>query len=172
MMVGFVLWRFSPTPLSAAEFNLKAISSWPAGIGLQVLAEKQYKMIEDYSGGRIKIKSFSAGEIVPAREVWDSVGKGIADIGNTCNCYSVGANYASAFGCATPGIREVEKITWFRDGGGMDLINEQMKKTYNVRVFVSQPDTTETFLYSKKKIDNLADLKAENPFGGSQGRRV
>ena len=148
-----------PAQLAAAEFNLKAISSWPAGIGLQVLAEKQYKMIEVYSGGRIKIKSFSAGEIVPGKEVWAAVGKGVADLGNTCACYSVGANYASAFGCATPGIREVEKITWFRDGGGMDLINELMKKTYNVKVFVSQPDTTETFVYSKKEIKNLADLK-------------
>ena len=161
LAVVVMLSLILPASLAAAEkvYNLKAISSWSAGMGLQVLAEKQYKMIEDYSGGRIKIKSFSAGEIVPGKEVWDSVGKGIADLGNTCNCYSVGANYASAFGCATPGIREVEKITWLKHGGGMDLINEQMKKTYNVKVFVSQPDTTETFVYSKKKIDNMADLR-------------
>jgi len=157
VMVGLVVW-----PCAAAEkvFNLKAISSWPAGIGLQVLAEKQYKMIEAYSGGRIKIKSFTAGEIVPGLEVWEAVGKGVADLGNTCNCYSVGDCYASSFGCATPGIREVEKITWFKHGGGMELLRELMKKTYNVQVFISQPDTTETFLYSKKPIRNLADLKA------------
>lgn len=150
-----------PASLTAAEkvYNLKAISSWSAGMGLQALAENQYKMIEAYSGGRIKIKSFSAGEIVPGMEVWDAVGKGIADLGNTCNCYSVGACYASAFGCATPGIREVEKITWFKYGDGMDLLGELMKKTYNVKIFISQPDTTETFLYSKKEIKNLADLR-------------
>jgi len=155
VMVSLIL----PASLVAAEFNLKAISSWSAGMGLQVLAEKQYKMIEAYSGGRIKIKSFSAGELVPGMEVWGAVGKGVADLGNTCNCYSVGACYASAFGCATPGIREVEKITWFKHGGGMDLLSELMKKTYNVKIFISQPDTTETFLYSKKQIRNLADLR-------------
>jgi TRAP-type mannitol/chloroaromatic compound transport system substrate-binding protein len=155
VMVGFVAW-----PCAAAEFNLKAISSWPAGIGLQTLAEKQYKMIEAYSGGRIKIKSFTAGEIVPGLEVWEAIGKGIADLGNTCNCYSIGDCYASSFGCATPGIREVEKVTWFKHGGGMELLRELMKKTYGVHTFISQPDTTETFLYSKKPINNLNDLKA------------
>lgn len=162
LAVVVMLCLILPAPSAAAEkvYNLKAVSSWSAGMGLQVLAEKQYKMIEDYSGGRIKIKSFSAGEIVPPMEVWQSVGKGVADLGNTCNCYSVGANYASAFGCATPGIRAVEKITWLKHGGGMDFINELMKKTYNVKVFVSQPDTTETFLYSKKEIKNMADLRS------------
>ena len=157
VMVGLVV---SPCAAGPKVFNLKAISSWPAGIGLQTLEEKQYKMIEAYSGGRIKIKSFTAGEIVPGLEVWEAVGKGVADLGSTCNCYSIGDCYPCAFGCATPGIREVEKISWFRWGGGMELLREELKKTYNVKVFVSQPDTTETFLYSKKEIRNLADLKA------------
>ena len=161
-IVSLTLWTCAPAPLAAAEkvFNLKAISSWGAGMGLQDLAEKHYKMIEAYSGGRIKIKSFSAGEIVPGLEVWEAVGKGVADLGNTCNCYSIGHVYASSFGCATPGIREVEKITWLKSGGGMDLLRDLLKKRYGVMTFVSQPDTTETFLYSKKEIRNMKDLKA------------
>lgn len=150
-----------PTTGAAQKvFHLKAISAWPAGMGLQTLAEKHYKLIEAYSGGRIKIKSFTAGEIVPPLEVWEAVGKGVADIGSVCNCYSIGDCYACAFGCSTPGIRQIEKLTWFRWGGGMEILRDLLKKTYGVMTFISQPDTTETFLYSKKPIRNLSDLRA------------
>ena len=61
----------------------KMVTTWPKnfpglGTGANFLAEQ----IEAMSGGRIKIKVYGAGELVPAFEIFDAVSSGTAQMGH------------------------------------------------------------------------------------------
>ncbi|HIB56298.1 MAG TPA: hypothetical protein EYO53_04885 [Alphaproteobacteria bacterium] len=62
---------------------MKMVTCWPrnfpgAGTNAQYLAELIGSMCE----GRLKIKLFAAGELVPAFEVFDAVREGTAECGH------------------------------------------------------------------------------------------
>ncbi len=51
-------------------------------------------MVEKYTNGRVKIEFHSAGEIVPAMQVYDAAGQGIIDFGQGCPCLAKSRGYA------------------------------------------------------------------------------
>ena len=54
------------------------------------------------SGGRMRIKVFGAGEIVPAFEVFDAVSRGVAEAGHGAAYYWKGKIPAAVFYTAVP----------------------------------------------------------------------
>lgn len=151
----------APTPTPAEpEFVWKLQTAWAAGNKINECAKHGFDLIELYSNGRIEIDMYTAGEIVPSFEVWEAVGKGVIDAGHACNCYTIGKCYAGAWFCAAPGgPRDIEKLAWMYDGGGLEILNEWMGKYYNVVAFPTLL-MPEVFLYSRERIDSWADLKA------------
>ena len=68
----------------AKKYKWKMVTSWPKNFpGLGVGAENLAKMINDLSGGRIKIKVFGANELVPPLGVFDFVSEGGAAVSYT-----------------------------------------------------------------------------------------
>ena len=68
---------------SAESFEWSAVTSWPPrfpGLGMAVenLAERLHRA----SGGRLKIKVYGGGELVPAFEVFDAVSRGTVEMGH------------------------------------------------------------------------------------------
>jgi len=63
------------------EFTWVVQTAWPAGYALNDLHWPELDLIEGLSGGRIKIKRHTGGEIVPPYQVWESVSKGVIDGG-------------------------------------------------------------------------------------------
>ena len=60
------------------------VTSWPKRLpGPGMSAERVAERIGALSGGRIQITVHAAGEVVPAFEVLDAVGGGVAEIGHT-----------------------------------------------------------------------------------------
>ena len=60
------------------------VTSWPRRLpGPGMSAERVAERIAALSGGRLQIAVHAAGEVVPAFEVLDAVGSGVADIGHT-----------------------------------------------------------------------------------------
>ena len=67
----------------AQRFDWKLVTTWPPnfpGLGTGVL--QRAEMIGAASGGRLRIKVYAAGELVPAFEVFDTVSSGTAEMGH------------------------------------------------------------------------------------------
>ena len=65
-------------------FEWKLVTSWPKNFpGLGTGPEKFSKMVEEMSAGRLKIKVYGAGQLVPALEVFDAVSRGTAQMGHS-----------------------------------------------------------------------------------------
>ena len=78
------------------RFRWKMVTTWPPnfpgiGTGAALLARN----IEAMSGGRIDIKVYAAGELIPAFEVFDAVSQGTADMGHGAAYYWKGKSEAA-----------------------------------------------------------------------------
>jgi len=88
---------------SSQTFNWKMVTSWPKNFpGVGVGAERFARLVEEMSNGRLKIKVYAAGELVPALEVFDAVSRGTAEMGHGAPYYWKGKVPAAQFFCALP----------------------------------------------------------------------
>ena len=88
---------------SSQTFNWKMVTSWPKNFpGVGVGAERFAKLVEEMSNGRLKVKVYAAGELVPALEVFDAVSRGTAEMGHGAPYYWKGKVPAAQFFCALP----------------------------------------------------------------------
>jgi len=111
---------------SAKTFEWKMVTSWPKNFpGLGTGAEHLARLITEMSGGRIQVKVFGAGELVPALGVFDAVKDGVAQLGHSGAYYWKGKAPAAQFFSAVPfGLTAQEMNGWLFHGGGMELWEE------------------------------------------------
>jgi TRAP-type mannitol/chloroaromatic compound transport system substrate-binding protein len=93
----------------------RMVTSWPKRLpGPGMSAERVAE--------RIEITVSAAGEVVPAFEVLDAVGSGVAEMGHTAAFYWQGKEPATAFFTTVPfGLTPNEHVAWIDAGGGQDL---------------------------------------------------
>ena len=85
------------------SFRWNMVTSWPPGLpGLGTGAEKFAADVEKASAGRLKIKVFAGGELVPALEVFDAVSRGAAQMGHDPSYYHRGKVPAAQYFTAIP----------------------------------------------------------------------
>src|ERR1700752_5387706 len=82
--VGFAGALATPALAQSGKQRWRMVTSWPKrlpgpGMSAERVAERNAAM----SGGRLQIMVHAAGEVVPAVEVLDAVGSGVAEIGHT-----------------------------------------------------------------------------------------
>jgi TRAP-type mannitol/chloroaromatic compound transport system substrate-binding protein len=76
----------APALARAAPLKWRMVTSWPKRLpGPGVSAERVAERINTTSGGRLQVAVFAAGEVVPAFEVLDAVGSGVAEMGHTAS---------------------------------------------------------------------------------------
>jgi TRAP-type mannitol/chloroaromatic compound transport system substrate-binding protein len=104
----------------------KMVTSWPKNSpGPGVTAERLARRIADMSNGRLRIRVYGAGEIVPALAVFDAVSDGVAEMGHTASFFWQGKLPAAAFFTAVPfGFISEEHAAWIEFGGGQALWDE------------------------------------------------
>jgi TRAP-type mannitol/chloroaromatic compound transport system substrate-binding protein len=110
----------------AGSIEWKLVTTWPKNLpGLGHTPEVFARMVDEMSGGRLKIRVYGAGEIVPAFEVFDAVSGGVAEMGHGASYYWKGKMPASVFFTAVPfGMTAQEINGWLHYGGGMALWEE------------------------------------------------
>jgi TRAP-type mannitol/chloroaromatic compound transport system substrate-binding protein len=108
------------------EHKWKMVTTWPKNFpGLGTGANKLAELIGTLSGGRIEVKVFGAGELVPAFEVFDAVSSGTAEIGHGAAYYWKGKSEAAQFFSSVPfGLTAQEMNGWLYHGGGLELWTE------------------------------------------------
>lgn len=101
----------------------RMVTSWPKRLpGPGMSAERIAERISSLSGGRLQITVQAAGEVVPAFEVLDAVGGGVAEMGHTAAFYWQGKQPAAAFFTTVPfGMTPNEHVAWVDAGGGQAL---------------------------------------------------
>lgn len=121
----------------------------------EVFAERVRAM----SGGNFEIRVYSAGELVPAFEVLDSVSNGAVEIGQTGSYYYVGKNPALAFDTCVPfGLTARQQQAWLLEAGGLDLVNARLAD-FGVRSFPSGNTGVQMGGWFRSKVRSLADLE-------------
>ncbi|RCX31234.1 TRAP transporter substrate-binding protein [Thioalbus denitrificans] len=83
------------------------------------------KMVETMSGGRLKIKHYAAGELIPALEGFDAVSQGTVEM-NWGNAYFwAGKTFPAQYFTTVPfGMNFQGMNAWIRHGGGQELWDE------------------------------------------------
>ena len=116
----------APAVARASTLRWRMVTSWPKRLpGPGLSAERIAVRIGALSGGRLEITVSAAGEIVPAFEVLDAVGSGVAEMGHTAAFYWQGKSPSAAFFTTVPfGLTPNEHVAWIDAGGGQALWDE------------------------------------------------
>ncbi|MEM6300953.1 MAG: TRAP transporter substrate-binding protein DctP [Pseudomonadota bacterium] len=104
----------------------KLVTTWPKNLpGLGHTPEVFAQTVARMTGGRLQIRVYGAGEIVPAFEVFDAVSSGVAEVGHGASYYWKGKIPASVFYTSVPfGMTAQEINGWIHYGGGQALWEE------------------------------------------------
>jgi TRAP-type mannitol/chloroaromatic compound transport system substrate-binding protein len=135
-------------------------ASWPKSLDtLYGGCEYFAKRVGEITDNKFQIQTFAAGEIVPGLQVLDAVQTGTVEMGNTALYYYFGKNPAFTFGTALPfGLNSRQMISWFRHGGGEELMNDLLKE-YNAIGFASANTGAQMGGWFRKEINSIDDLK-------------
>src|SRR5687768_4817810 len=112
-----------PLPaISQARREMRLVTDWPAGPGLQDSAIRLARAIQEGSGGGIMIEVFPAGALVKPFETFDAVAAGLVDMFHSAGTYFGSKSPASPFFAAVPfGFTADELFAWVHRGGGQEL---------------------------------------------------
>lgn len=144
----------------AKTYSWKMVTTWPKNYpGLGTSPERFAQWVEQMSSGRLKIKVFGAGEIVPALEVFDSVSQGTAEMGHGASYYWRGKAPASAFFTSVPfGLTAQEMNGWLHYGGGLELW-EELYAPFNLKPLAAGNTGVQMAGWFNREINSLDDLK-------------
>jgi len=112
--------------MSKDKYQWKLVTTWPKNLpGLGAAPENFARYVEEMSDGRLSIRVYGAGEIVPAFEVFDAVAQGVAEMGHGAAYYWKGKIPAAVFYTAVPfGMTAQEINGWLHYGDGLTLWRE------------------------------------------------
>ncbi len=138
----------------------KMVTAWPKnlpgpGVAAQMLADR----ITTLSGGRIEVKLFAAGELVPGRGVFDAVSEGTAELYHAVPAYwGSKSKGILLFGSQPFGLRADEQVGWMYHGGGQALYDE-MYGRFGIKPFLCGNSGPQWGGWFKTEINSVEDLK-------------
>ncbi|KGE03164.1 TRAP transporter solute receptor, unknown substrate 6 [Pseudohaliea rubra DSM 19751] len=115
-----------PGAQGGQRFQWKLVTTWPKNLpGLGAAPETFARLVGEMSNGRLSVRVYGAGEIVPALGVFDAVSGGVAEMGHGAAYYWKGKIPAAVFFTAVPfGMTAQEMNGWLHYGGGEALWRE------------------------------------------------
>lgn len=155
----------------------KMVTTWPKNYpGLGTGAEALAKNIKEMSNGRLDIKVYASGELVPALEVFDAVSRGTAEMGHSASYYWKGKVPAAQFFTTVPfGLTAQELNAWIYFGGGAELW-EEVYEPFNLIPMLAGNPGSQMGGWFNREINSLADfqgLKMRMPgLGGEVLKKV
>ena len=148
------------SPSAQTTTRWKMVTTWPPnfpalGTGANYLAEQITRM----SGGRLEVKVYGAGELVPAFEVFDAVSAGTAQMGHGSAYYWKGKLPEAQFFSTVPfGLTAQEMSGWLYFGGGLELWREAYAP-HGLVPFDAGNTTVQTAGWFNREINSVDDLK-------------
>lgn len=144
----------------AKTYQWKLVTSWPKNFpGLGLGPEKFAEYVNDMSNGRLKVKVYGAGELVPGFEVFDAVSQGTVEMGHSGAYYWKGKMPAAPIFSAIPfGMTATEFNAWLHFGGGLALWQD-LYKPFGVVPMAGGNSGAQFAGWFKKDINSIDDLK-------------
>ncbi len=142
------------------KYQWKMVTAWPKnlpgpGVAAQLLAD----MITSLSGGRLEVKLYAAGEIVPGPGVFDAVSQGTAEMYHAVPAYwGSKSKGILLFGSQPFGLRADEQVGWMKYGGGQELYDE-MYGRFGIKPFLCGNSGPQWAGWFKKEIKSAEDFK-------------
>lgn len=145
---------------SQTQRRWRMVTSWPRDLpGPGMTARRLAGRIQDMSGGAIEVEVLGAGEIVPAFEVLDAVGDGVAELGHTAAVFWAGKMPVAQLFLAVPfGLTPIEHMAWIEHGGGQALWDE-LYAGFGVKPFMAGNTGMSMGGWFRKELHSVADLK-------------
>jgi TRAP-type mannitol/chloroaromatic compound transport system substrate-binding protein len=148
------------------------VTTWPKNFpGLGTGANNLARLIGEMSGGRLQVKVYGAGELVPAMEVFGAVSQGIAEMGHGAAYYWKGKSEAAQFFAAVPfGLTAQEMNAWLNYGGGLELWRELYAPFGLVPVPAGNSGVQMAGWFNREinRLEDLAGLKMRIPGLGGE----
>ena len=144
----------------AEVIHWKMVTTWPKNFpGLGTGAENLATKINELSNGRLQVKVYGAGELVPALEIFDAVSRGTAQMGHGAAYYWKGKNPTFQFFSTVPfGLTAQEMNGWLYNGGGLELWQQAYAK-YNLIPMPAGNMGVQMGGWFNKEINSIDDLK-------------
>ncbi|OGI68791.1 MAG: ABC transporter substrate-binding protein [Candidatus Muproteobacteria bacterium RBG_16_60_9] len=151
----------APAIIHAQEnIQWRLAASWPKSLDtLYGGAELIAKRVADMTGGKFQIRTFAAGEIVPALQVLDAVQAGTVEMGHTASYYYFGKDAAFALATAVPfGMNVRQNNAWWYFGGGAEAM-APLFKDFGCVALLAGNTGCQMGGWFRKEIKSLEDLK-------------
>ncbi len=152
--------KASGSATASKTYTWKLVTSWaPKFPVLGEGAEKFAQWVDSASAGRLRIKVYGAGELVPGLEVFNAVSAGTAEMGHSASYYWVGKVPSAALFASFPfGLNAQQFNAWYYGGGGKDLW-EEAYAPHNVMPLLCGNTGVQMGGWFNKEIKSVADLK-------------
>jgi TRAP-type mannitol/chloroaromatic compound transport system substrate-binding protein len=149
-----------PSVRAEKKIHWKMVTTWPKNFpGLGTGANHLAEIITQMSGGRLEVKVYGAGELVPAFESFDAVSRGTAEMGHGASYYWKGKSEAAQFFAAVPfGLNAQEMAGWIYKGGGQELWDE-VYSAFNLKAFAAGNTGVQMGGWFNKEINTVDDFK-------------
>jgi len=137
-------------------------STWPSKDIFHEYALDYAKIVNDMTGGDLKIEVLPAGAVVPAFGVLEAVSKGTLDGAHGVLVYHYGKQNALALWGSGPGYAMDANmlLSWHRYGGGKELLEKLYNSIgANVVSFPYGPMPTQPLGWYKKPVQSVDDFK-------------
>lgn len=145
---------------AAKTYEWKMVTTWPPNFPIfQEGVERFADNVKKISNGRLNIKVYAGGELVPPLQTFDAVSQGTAEIGHGAAYYWAGKIPAAQFFTAVPfGMNAQGMNAWLYGGGGLELWREVYSK-HNLVPFPMGNTGVQMGGWFNKKIESVDDLK-------------
>tara|TARA_B100000900_G_scaffold159370_1_gene135341 strand:+ start:2027 stop:3181 length:1155 start_codon:yes stop_codon:yes gene_type:complete len=144
---------------SETSIEWKLVTTWPKGLpGLGSAPENFARRVGEMSNGRLTVRVYGAGEVVPPFEVFDAVSQGVAEMGHGASYYWKGKIPSSVFYTAVPfGMTAQEMNGWLHYGGGLELWRE-LYAPFGVRPFAGGSTGVQMAGWFNRELTSASDL--------------
>ena len=145
---------------SSKTYRWKMVTTWPPGFPvLQKGAERFADNIKAMSNGRLNIKVYAGGELIPPLQTFDAVSQGTVEIGHGSAYYLAGKVPEAQFFSTVPFWLTARGMNaWLYDGGGLELWREVYKPFHVIPFPLGNTGVQMGGLFNKE-INSLADIK-------------
>jgi TRAP-type mannitol/chloroaromatic compound transport system substrate-binding protein len=142
------------------EYHWKMVTTWPPGFpAFGESCEMFSSLVDTMSGGRLKIKVYGAGELVPAMETFGAVSSGVVEMGSGCAYYWSGKTTSAQFFATVPfGMNAQQMQSWLVSGGGYELWRE-VYEPFDIVPFMAGNSGVQMGGWFNKEINSIEDFK-------------
>jgi len=146
--------------IAQGKTEWRMVTAWPKGYpGQGTGAERFARTVGEATDGRLTIKVFAAGEIVPAFESIDAVIRGAADLMHTSPYYWPNKSKALNFFSTVPyGMTTAELDAWINHLGGQELW-DKLYDQFGLKAFHAGSTGVQMAGWFNKEITGVESVK-------------